>query len=301
MSGWTEILLQCRAVEEEDLSSLLYGWGAAGTAVEPLNDIVFSDFSDSPVLLRGYFSSREAALKAHSLLAELGRISLIIPVANIDWVEKIKDSFQPIEVAPGVVVCPSWQIDKAPSTPILLKLDPGTAFGTGEHATTRLCCVRLQEAIVERRKNNDNLISVLDVGCGSGILSILAARCQAAAVRGIDNDPAAVETARIHVKENGVSETVVIDDVSIENLNGKYDLVVANILLNTLVEMRASLRRLTAPGGELILSGVTDSQAPELIAAYRSRGWPIMSRSDDGWSLISLKKPAAASRRAKDK
>lgn len=202
------------------------------------------------------------------------------PVAEQNWVQLTQSQFDPIRVSERLWIVPSWHESPDPAA-INLILDPGMAFGTGSHPTTRLCLEWLERNISEG-------CTVLDYGCGSGILAIAAARLGAARVAGIDIDPLAVEAARANAERNGVS--ALFAD-SAEPVAGEYDVVVANILSNPLRVLAPAICAHVRSGGRLALSGILREQAAEIIAIYAQ--WLPMQVADSGedWVCLSGVKP----------
>ena len=196
-------------------------------------------------------------------------------VAEQDWVRETQRQFTPIEVGKGFFIVPSWCEAPDPSA-INLKLDPGLAFGTGSHPTTRLCLALLQECGVADAR-------VLDYGCGSGILAIAAARLGARAVRGVDVDPQAIRASVDNARNNDVVATFSLAD-ALEA--GCYDLVVANILANPLILLAPALAARARVGGRIALSGILEDQQDAVIDAYAR--WFTLApwRHAEGWVLL---------------
>jgi ribosomal protein L11 methyltransferase len=200
----------------------------------------------------------------------------ITEVAEQDWVRLTQSQFDPIRVSARLWIVPSWHASPDPAA-INLILDPGLAFGTGSHPTTRLCLEWLD-------RHMSPGCSVIDYGCGSGILAIAAAKLGAARVRGVDIDAQAVLSSRYNAERNSViAEFSNVDEAPPE----PADVVLANILSNPLKVLAPLLARLTVPGGTLVLSGILPPQAEGVAHAYRS--WfdiepPVM---DDGWVRLS--------------
>lgn len=178
-------------------------------------------------------------------------------VAEQNWVQLTQSQFDPIRVSERLWIVPSWHDAPDPAA-VNLILDPGMAFGTGSHPTTRLCLEWLE-------RNVSAGCSVLDYGCGSGILAIAAARLGAGRVAGVDIDPQAVEAARANAERNGVN--ALFAD-SAQPVAGEYDLVVANILSNPLRVLAPAICAHVRAGGRLALSGILREQADEIIAIY---------------------------------
>ncbi len=179
------------------------------------------------------------------------------PLAEQNWVQLTQSQFEPIRVSGRLWIVPSWHETPDPEA-VNLILDPGMAFGTGSHPTTRLCLEWLERNVTEG-------CSMLDYGCGSGILAIAAARLGAQRVAGVDIDPQAVDAARANAERNGVSARFAN---SAEPVAGEYDLVVANILSNPLRVLAPAICAHVRRGGRLALSGILREQAEEIIAIY---------------------------------
>jgi len=196
-------------------------------------------------------------------------------VGEQDWVRATQAQFGPIRIADDFFVVPSWS--DAPPAATVIRLDPGLAFGTGSHPTTRLCLDWLRETL----RGGE---SVLDYGCGSGILGIAAAKLGAASVLGTDVDAQALVASRANAQANAVDARFVAPEAL---GSGRFAVVVANILANPLALLAPAIASRVAPGGRLALSGILEAQAGEVIAAYARwitlRAW----RTTDGWVLLA--------------
>jgi ribosomal protein L11 methyltransferase len=212
-------------------------------------------------------------------LAEVPAYS-IEAVAEQNWVQLTQSQFDPIKVSDRLWIVPSWHESPDPAA-INLILDPGMAFGTGSHPTTRLCLEWLERNVTESS-------TLLDYGCGSGILAIAAARLGAGRVAGVDIDPQAVESARANAERNGVA--ALFAD-SAQPVAGEYDLVVANILSNPLRVLAPAICAHVRSGGRLALSGILREQAEEIIGIYAQ--WLPMKVADtrEDWVCLSGVKP----------
>jgi ribosomal protein L11 methyltransferase len=196
-------------------------------------------------------------------------------VEEQDWVRLTQAQFEPIRISGRLWIVPSWHA--IPDTAAIgIVLDPGLAFGTGSHPTTRLCLQWLDANI----RGGE---TVLDYGCGSGILAIAAARLGAAEVVGIDIDPQAVGAARDNALRNGVTGVFALPDAL---RGGRYDILVANILTNPLLALAPLFAERVRPGGRLVLSGILETQAETVMTVYGGaftmRVWSV----DDGWVCL---------------
>ncbi len=193
-------------------------------------------------------------------------------VAEQNWVQLTQSQFEPIHIADGLWIVPSWHEAPDPRA-VNIRLDPGMAFGTGSHPTTRLCLRWLMDAVRPG-------LSVLDYGCGSGILAIAAARFGAARVVGVDIDEKAVEAAGSNAEGNGVEIELRQSD---RPVGERFDLVIANILTNPLCALAPAIAACVAPGGRLALSGVLESQTAQVIEAYAPWIRLSVGAVDEGW------------------
>jgi ribosomal protein L11 methyltransferase len=198
------------------------------------------------------------------------------PVADQDWVRQTQAQFGPIEIARGFWIVPSWSALPEPGG-ISLRLDPGLAFGTGSHPTTRLCLEWLHETL-------DGGESVLDYGCGSGILAIAAGKLGAGRIVGVDVDPQAIRASDHNARQNDVAAVFVEPDGLPP---ATHDVVVANILANPLILLAPALAQRVVAGGRIALSGILDEQADSVIAAYGR--WFTLApwRRSEGWVLLT--------------
>ena len=195
-------------------------------------------------------------------------------VEDQDWVRATQSQFGPIAIGEGLAIVPSWC--EAPAGALAITLDPGLAFGTGSHPTTRLCLEWLQATLARGA-------TVLDYGCGSGVLAIAAMKLGARAAVGTDVDPQAIRASTDNARGNAVAATFVLPDALAP---GTFDVVVANILANPLILLAPALAARVGPGGRIALSGILESQAQDVVAAYAPwftlRAW----RERDGWVLL---------------
>jgi ribosomal protein L11 methyltransferase len=287
--AWHSLRIRVDSKTAETLSDALLEAGALAVSLE---DAEAGTVDETPLF--GEPDHPSAELWPHSIavalldeaadvaatLAEAARIAgIAVPgdytvasVAEQDWVRLTQSQFDPIPISPRLWIVPTWH--EAPDdTAINLKLDPGLAFGTGSHPTTRLC-LRWLDAHVAGGE------SVLDYGCGSGILAIAAARLGAARVDGVDIDAQAVAAARDNASLNGVTAWFGLPAALAP---GEYDAVVANILTNPLKGLAPLLTGRVRRGGRLVLSGILAEQAEEMMAVYRPAFDFDAPVTDEGW------------------
>jgi ribosomal protein L11 methyltransferase len=217
-----------------------------------------------------------ALAKVSAVLGAAVPAYTIATIADHDWVRKTQQQFQPICVTPGLWIVPSWCEPVDPKA-INLRLDPGLAFGTGSHPTTLMCLRWLAQHLSAGA-------TVLDYGCGSGILAIAAAKLGAGAVDGIDVDTQAITASRENAKLNNV---VARFDLAEAFTASTYDVVVANILANPLQLLAPLLAARVRARGEVVLSGILESQAAAVIAAYEPWFTIDVSNSEEGWVALA--------------
>ena len=206
----------------------------------------------------------------------------IVGVAELpeqDWVRLTQSQFAPVDITPEFWIVPTWHEPPAQAKQVI-RLDPGLAFGTGTHPTTRMCLrwIARQGNLAGRR--------VLDYGCGSGILAIGAAKFGASDIDAVDIDQAAVESTRLNADANGVQLKAGLPDAA----RGSYEVVLANILATPLKVLAPLLCQHVAAGGALVLAGILERQSEELKEAYASYLSLEVSDSEDGWILMTARR-----------
>lgn len=230
------------------------------------------------------------------LVAEVQRLGDMLQLAlkltpavrtDDDWRDTWKQFYRPIRVGEALLVRPSW-LPREPGDPQLeLVLDPGRAFGTGQHETTRLCL----DVLVALAGGGRSPARVLDLGCGSGILALAAARLfPAAAVLAADNDPDAADTAAENAALNGLDARLEIRAATVMDLPDSFDLILANIRPGVLVPIAGDVARRLAPAGLVVLSGILGEEAEGVLAVYRDAGLALHDRRDlNEWCALVLK------------
>jgi len=240
-------------------------------------------------LIRALFADETLATEAATLLlaqdwASEIRVQSIQPVEDQDWVRLTQSQFAPVPITPDFWIVPSWH-ELPPAATRVIRLDPGLAFGTGTHPTTRMC---LRWTALQAQTRSAGWTRVLDYGCGSGILAIAAALHGAQHVDAVDIDPSAVESTRANASANGVDLHAGLPDAA----QGDYALVFANILATPLKLLAPLLCGHVAVGGDLVLAGILERQADELKIAYAPWLTLTVTDSEDGWILMTARHPS---------
>ncbi len=242
-------------------------------------------------VLRALFTDAQAATEAATLLlarpvGAAVHLQSLQPVADEDWVRVTQAQFAPVEITPSFWIVPSWHQPPAAAATVI-RLDPGLAFGTGTHPTTRMCLRWIAMQPADRRAG---WARVLDYGCGSGILAIGAALHGGRGIDAVDIDPAAVDATRANAQANGVALAAGLPDAA----SGTYPLVLANILATPLKLLAPLLCGHLAPGGDLVLAGILERQADELSAAYAPWCRLAVADQEDGWILMTARRDGTA-------
>ena len=281
-SMWYLITVDVDLHDEELAGSLLFDLGA--------NGVVNMAETGISVKLGAYFEESARPDEIARSLEEQARTAGLSPrdvsvslVADEDWMKKWKEGFEPIEVGTRLLIAPSWNLP-ADGSRLVVQIDPGLAFGTGTHESTRLCLEGL-----ERHWRGD---SMLDVGTGTGILSIAAAKLMPGSrIVAIDVDPQAVNVARENCAINGVSgQVAAIVGEPRGFVSGSFDVVVANLTAEVIVDVLRDLARCLAPAGTLLLSGILNELAPDVERALTgSRLLPLEKRETGEWTMIGAK------------
>ena len=296
-TDWQEWALETHSPLVESLEEWLFERGALAVTLEDnANEPLLEPGpGETPlwqnVVLKALFAgdadlSPIKAVLPRTLLAENSK-SEVSRLEDREWTRVWMDDFSPIQMGPRLWICPSWT-EPPDEARVNVMLDPGLAFGTGTHATTAMCLGALDAALSGGE-------SVVDFGCGSGILAIAALKLGASNALGIDNDPQALVASRDNAARNQISadqfDAVMPEDGMLSAWSNIADVVVANILAGPLLSLAHELTQLMAPGGRLLLTGVLEEQAAQLIEHYAPVGLAVTDRRD-GWVLLSGVKPA---------
>ena len=273
---WLEVSVQVNGEAAEAVIELFnrYGHGGAVLSTD------FDNGSGAVVTVKAYLPLNEEGNEARRRLEEgLWHLSQIYPIPSPrfrqlteeDWASSWKKHYRVLRVGRRLVIKPSWQEYSPRPEDVVVELDPGMAFGTGVHPTTRMCLAALEDHLRPGMR-------VLDLGTGSGILAIAAAKLGAGFVLALDVDPVAVRVARDNVSANGVEGIVVVRRGSLAEAEGRFDFVLVNILARVIVELAEGLADRLRPGGLLVAAGIIEHQEEGVRRALQAHGMAVVER-----------------------
>lgn len=288
-SMWIELQVICPEGTADLLSGYLFEAGAQ--AVEERAE------GEKTVLVTHFPHDDAVDLRISMLTDQLTRIGKTVgkgkapqvtlkKIKDYNWAEEVRRSYTPVEIVPGIIVRPSWKRARKKRSDIMIEIDPGEAFGTGLHSSTRLCARLMLGGM-----NLFDEPHVLDVGTGTGILAMIACIRGNGMVSANDTDPKAIEVAGKNFKRNGF--TVNLMDTPVEKLKEKYDVIVANLLLEELERIAPDLIRLTQHGSVIVVGGLLISQADQMRQCMEKLGKTEEIRTDtsiDWCSIMFLRK-----------
>jgi ribosomal protein L11 methyltransferase len=296
-----ELSLMCPENRVETLSDALDALDALSVSVEDADaqtdaEVALFGEPGMPPPKEGWQRSRVTALYATEALAQDALVVLqaqsffadcqllgLQDVPEQDWVRLTQSQFTPVDITPTFWIVPTWH-EPPEQARIIIRLDPGLAFGTGTHPTTRMCLRWIaRQGTASEVAGQGDLGRVLDYGCGSGILAIGAAKHGAVDIDAVDIDEAAVESTLLNAQANEVSLKAGLPDL----VTGVYQTVLANILATPLKVLAPLLWSRVAPGGSLVLAGILERQADELKAAYAPYCQLTVSDQQEGWILMT--------------
>lgn len=293
---WHKLTIRTPANQSETVASRITDLTGLGTEI--------LDPSDHRELatVTGYLASDDPELAGkmraiHEFLDAMAKLNLNSPtpamvwetIPEEDWDRKWREGFKSFHLTDRIVIKPSWEKYQVSPNELVIELDPGQAFGTGLHASTRLIVELLEEALPTLPSPPQRC---LDVGTGTGILAIAAALMGCRTITGIDIDPAAVTAARENIGANQLSDRITAEATDLCKLTGPYELIMANIIHNTLVEMAPTLSALLTPGGILLVAGILrGGQAESIRNCYFAQGLTCLNLKESGeWAAICLHK-----------
>jgi ribosomal protein L11 methyltransferase len=306
---WVELSVAADIEAVETVSEILTRFAPGGTSVEPgfgLTDEGLGAVIDpaKPAIVRAYLpgldpAAVEAAIaEATTALGHLQAFGLrpigdleVRTVREADWAEAWKSHFPVLRIGRRMVIRPTWRRHHRLPDDVVLSLDPGMAFGTGLHPTTRLCLAALEtladEGLMATGTAKGGAARIIDVGCGSGILAIAAGKLGAGELLGVDTDPIAVEATAANARLNGQTRKIRVRQGSVPSGEGPFDLVLANLIASLLVMLAAPLRAELKPGGRILASGIFRDREGDVRAAFEAAGLKLGRRwAEEDWVAL---------------
>ena len=307
---WIEVRVITKSEALEPVSGIFYSLDCKGVAIEDPEDILGReqgpltwDFADINVLehkgkfavVKAYFAEEDNIEEilgyVNEKLVELKEMGIDLGEAKVehekmyeeDWANTWKQYYKPSKVGEKIVVKPIWEEYEQKEGELVVNLDPGMAFGTGTHETTRMCIQALEKYVKEES-------TVFDVGCGSGILAIAAAKLGAKLAVGVDLDPVAVESSIENVGYNNLNNIEILHGNLVEVIDGKSDIVVANILAEIICILTDDVKRVIKDGGVFITSGIIHDRVDMVCEKLEATGFEVIEKNRDGeWNCIVAK------------
>ncbi len=307
---WIEVRVITKSEALEPVSGIFYSLDCKGVAIEDPEDILGReqgpltwDFADINVLehkgkvavVKAYFAEEDNIEEilgyVNEKLVELKEMGIDLGEAKVehekmyeeDWANTWKQYYKPSKVGEKIVVKPIWEEYEQKEGELVVNLDPGMAFGTGTHETTRMCIQALEKYVKEES-------TVFDVGCGSGILAIAAAKLGAKLAVGVDLDPVAVESSIENVGYNNLNNIEILHGNLVEVIDGKADIIVANILAEIICILTDDVKRVMKDGGVFITSGIIHDRVDMVCEKLEATGFEVIEKNRDGeWNCIVAK------------
>lgn len=303
---WVELTVATTSLGAEAVSACLVGAGAMGTQIIDRADVPGPEAlretwalldedmirqMPEEVQVKAWFQTPQEARLAREAVTRLqanadfdaGSLAVSLgQVADEAWAESWKRHFHPIHIG-RFVICPSWEEYTAQPADLVIGMDPGMAFGTGWHETTRLCLM-----LIEKHYRGGR---ALDVGTGSGVLALALGKLGARDVLAVDIDPGAVRAARENIAANGLSEVIQAKKGNLaQGVTGQFAFACANILADAIILLAPDLRPLMLSGGIFVASGIVKDWAGEVVQALTQGGWKLIDRAEEGeWAALAFK------------
>lgn len=309
---WCEVSIQTSHEAVELISEIFTELGATGVVIEDpelINDYITSgkwDYTDIPIAtetevvtvkaylsVNGELNGRLQTLENEvKLLGDRGvntapGVISTSELADEDWSDTWKQYFHTEKPGERIVIKPSWESYEPQGDEIVVELDPGAAFGTGTHATTSMCIRELEQLVKPGMK-------VFDIGTGSGILSIIAAKLGAETVQAVDYDESVLKIVQENIDQNHVTEKISVGQSDLmQNVSGKANLVIANIVADIIIRLFDQLDDHLETDGTLLTSGIIEDRIDDVLKAAEAHGYGVVKRNESkGWACITFKKQA---------
>lgn len=306
---WVELSVAADIEAVEAVSEILTRYAPGGTSVEPGFGLIDEGLGavvdvTRPAIVRAYLPGIDTAGVAAAIgeaTAALGHLQAfgLRPIGELqtrlvreaDWAEAWKSHFPVLRIGRRVVIRPTWRRHRKRPDDVVLSLDPGMAFGTGLHPTTRLCLAALEtladEGLLARGSARGGTARVMDVGCGSGILAIAAGKLGAGELLGVDTDPIAIEATAANARLNGQARRLRVRRGSVPSGERPFDLVLANLIASLLAQLAEPLRDELVPGGRILASGIFRDREGDVRAAFEAAGLTVSRRwAEEDWVAL---------------
>ena len=307
---WAEVSCTVPAAMVDEVAEFLIGLSGSGVSIDNLFLDTFSldtvQESEQKTVKAYLPADADLTAKVDTITAFLAKhgpafpyFTFLQPTISLlreeDWANNWKQYFKPARIGKRLVIKPTWETFNPAPGDLIIELDPGMAFGTGTHATTRLCLEALEQIFFHEgawaNRQGRTPAKVLDVGTGSGILAIAAAKLGGARIVGLDIDPRAVEVARENVQLNGAADRVELGTTPLTEVNGQFDVVLANILAEELVRLATPLIDRLVPGGTLVLSGILTEREEFVRTGFADHGVTLLTTTRHAeWSCLCYRR-----------
>ncbi|MBN2254448.1 MAG: 50S ribosomal protein L11 methyltransferase [Deltaproteobacteria bacterium] len=291
---WIEIVLTAPPELSDALENFLYELGTQGVSQEETLDSSFDSGNQNSVEIKAYLPETGDTKENLGLLNRyMDSLAELFPdldrpavttnrIVDPDWGEQWKKYFKPLRISNDIVIKPTWERYAPLGRDIVIDIDPGMAFGTGQHPSTRMCITTMEELL--RTAKDLDTWKALDVGTGTGILAICCAKLGIGKVVALDLDPKAVEIAGKNIVINRVDDKVEILNRDVSMHTGEFDFIVANLTANALIHLRPHIGRMIKPGGFLILSGIMDQDGANVVTIYNTEDISLAgTRAEKEW------------------
>ena len=297
--GWLEISIQIDPVAHDALSAFLFDLGCEGLVTENFGEpgvkayVSLQDIRRDDVSLKKRLSDLENRiniflLSLRNIFPEIPPPQLnLLKIENQDWNRSWRRFFHPDQITPNLMIVPAWETVPPAFEGVVIRMDPGPAFGSGQHATTRMCLEAVENASLSPSR------TMLDVGTGSGILAIYGAKLDAGRIVALDVDPEAIRWAKRNIELNGLSGVIELSSRPIEQWEDRFSLIVANLILDPILNLIPHFLRLLEPGGKVVISGILKDQVNRvetLLAHHGCHDVQVLYR--DEWACFIVRKDA---------
>jgi ribosomal protein L11 methyltransferase len=311
---WLELAVTCDPEAVEAVSEILSRVAPGGVSVEPGFRLTAEGLGavadpSQPATVRAYLPARdpravrEAVATADRALGHLGAFGLreigelaTTVVHESDWATAWKRHVRVMRIGRRIVIRPTWRRHRRAPDDVVIAMDPGMAFGTGLHPTTRLCLAGIErwadDGLLAHGAARDGRARLLDVGCGSGVLAVAAGLLGAGELIGVDTDPLAIEATLANARRNRLGRRVRAWQGSVPSGAGPFDLVAANLIASVLISLASELRDELRPGGRLLASGIFVDREGDVRSAFVAAGLVIVHREAEGdWVALDVERP----------